>query len=150
MWVAFSFSGKNINVFTIFQDRNFNVKLAKHFVTFWTTWPWTLLRKASIRKSPHNNREITVWNTNPWPLLHHHHTSFEPSYSMWWIRVDVLRPFNIISVISRRWKVLCNKVLYSTSSHFCSNILFLWIPFGICFNKAKKKKKKKKKKTEIL
>ena len=34
------FSAKNINVFALFQDRNFNVTLARNFVQFWTTGPW--------------------------------------------------------------------------------------------------------------
>ena len=39
MWIAFYvfFSAKNMNVFAIFQDNNFNVKLANSFVTVWTT-----------------------------------------------------------------------------------------------------------------
>ena len=48
MWVAFAvqklltfFQQININVFPIFQDRNFNVTLANNFVKFWTAWPWT-------------------------------------------------------------------------------------------------------------
>ena len=34
------FSAKNINVFAIFQDRNFNVMLANTLIKFWTTGPW--------------------------------------------------------------------------------------------------------------
>ena len=38
MWVATHiFSAKNINVFAIFQDRNFNVMLVDNFVKFSTT-----------------------------------------------------------------------------------------------------------------
>ena len=46
MWVAFAmqklltfFQQKNINVFAIFQGRNFNFKLAYNFVKFVTTGP---------------------------------------------------------------------------------------------------------------
>ena len=43
---------KNINVFAIFQDRNFNVTLANNFVKFWRTGPRriSLLEKQSIIK----------------------------------------------------------------------------------------------------
>ena len=34
------FSAKNINVFAIFLDRNFNGALANNFVKFWTAGPW--------------------------------------------------------------------------------------------------------------
>ena len=30
---------KNINVFAVFQDRNFNATLANNFIKFWTTGP---------------------------------------------------------------------------------------------------------------
>ena len=41
MWVATHvFSAKNIDVFAIFQGRNFNVTLANN-VKFWTTGPLT-------------------------------------------------------------------------------------------------------------
>ena len=33
------FTTKNINVFAIFQERNFNAMLANNFVKFLTTWP---------------------------------------------------------------------------------------------------------------
>ena len=33
------FSAKYINVFAIFQDRNFNISLVNNFVKFWTTGP---------------------------------------------------------------------------------------------------------------
>ena len=47
MWVAFAmhvkathiFSEENINVFVLFQDTNFIVKLANNFIKFWTTGP---------------------------------------------------------------------------------------------------------------
>ena len=37
------FSAKNINVFAIFQERNYNVTLADNFVKFWTTGPWSFV-----------------------------------------------------------------------------------------------------------
>ena len=46
MWLAFAmqklythifFSAQNINVFAIFQNRNFNLTLDNNFVKFWTT-----------------------------------------------------------------------------------------------------------------
>ena len=42
MWVKAThiFSAKNIYVFSIFQDRNLKVTLAKNFIKFWTTGPW--------------------------------------------------------------------------------------------------------------
>ena len=42
MWVAKAthiFFSKNINVFAIFQDRNFNVTFANNFGKFWMTGP---------------------------------------------------------------------------------------------------------------
>ena len=47
MWVAFAmiakathiFFAKNINVFTIFQDRNFKLTLANNFIKFWQLGP---------------------------------------------------------------------------------------------------------------
>ena len=48
MGVAFAkpthiFSAKNINIFAIFQYRNFNIMLANNFVKFWTTGPWIIM-----------------------------------------------------------------------------------------------------------
>ena len=34
------YAAKNIKVFAIFQDRNFNITLANNFVKFWTNGPW--------------------------------------------------------------------------------------------------------------
>ena len=42
------FSAKNISIFAIFQDRNFNIKLANNFVKFWTTGPCSLWYTSSI------------------------------------------------------------------------------------------------------
>ena len=43
MWVAIHiFSAKNVNVFAIFQDGNFNVTLANNFINFWKIGPWFL------------------------------------------------------------------------------------------------------------
>ena len=41
---------KNINIFPIFQDRNFNLALANNYL-FWTTEPWTVMKgHAEIHK----------------------------------------------------------------------------------------------------
>ena len=47
MWVAFAMQ-KLINVFAIFQDRNFNVNLANNFVKFWTTGPRILFLSGAM------------------------------------------------------------------------------------------------------
>ena len=49
MWVAFS--AKDINIFAIFQERNFNVTLANKFVKFWTTGPCSRKIKRKINTS---------------------------------------------------------------------------------------------------
>ena len=61
MWVAFAtyiFFTKNINVFAIFQERNFNVTLANNVVTFWTTGPrkysYQTRRKSMLAESEKN------------------------------------------------------------------------------------------------
>ena len=41
------FSARNINVFAIYQDRNFNVTLANNFVKFWTTGSWCIFAEHS-------------------------------------------------------------------------------------------------------
>ena len=69
MWVAFAiqkllifFSAKNINVFAIFQDRNFNDTLANNFVKFWTTWPWLMLRGLHYQclESFHDPKDVSA------------------------------------------------------------------------------------------
>ena len=46
--LQFFFSPKNIKVFAIFQDRNFNVTLANNFIKFGTTGPCLLCNSVLI------------------------------------------------------------------------------------------------------
>ena len=55
MWVATHIlSAKNINVFAIIQDGNFNITLANNFVKFWNTEP-RHANKEELQKEPHWN-----------------------------------------------------------------------------------------------
>ena len=67
-----SICNKNINVFAIFQYRNFKVMLADNFTTFWTTGPRCLLNERV-------NGQYNVWKWHmswgtPYPAILHVHT----------------------------------------------------------------------------
>ena len=46
--LTFFFAAKNINVFAVFQERNFNIKLTNNFVKFWTTGPRCVDKQADL------------------------------------------------------------------------------------------------------
>ena len=69
------FSGKSINVFATFQDRNFMVKLANNFVKFWIDGPrllyWGLMTHQLLRDilCHHPRRPVSEGKAAGWELI---------------------------------------------------------------------------------